>query len=153
MTLWRISNHADLSGLGGVHRSGRWHFAGVPVVYLAESPALALLEVVVNFDLKPDELPADYQLLEVDCASVSTLSVDDGQLGHEWANRRSLTQSVGSEWLMGGASALLKVPSAVVPKSWNHLLNPRHPDAAHAAIRSSTRHPFDRRLIRNSHSD
>ena len=74
MILWRISNHADLNGLGGVHRSGRWHFAGVPVVYLSESPALALLEVMVNFDLAPDELPADYQLLEVDCSVVGVLS-------------------------------------------------------------------------------
>lgn len=150
MILWRISNHADLSGLGGMYRSGRWHHAGLPVVYLAESPALALLEVLVNFDLTPDELPADYQLLEVDCASVGALSVDDGQLGDELADRRSLTQRVGSEWLVGCASALLKVPSVVAPKSWNYLLNPRHPDAAHAAIRSLTRHPFDRRLVRHA---
>ncbi|MCY4342614.1 MAG: RES family NAD+ phosphorylase [Gammaproteobacteria bacterium] len=56
MILWRISSHADLGGLGGVHRSGRWRSRGVPVVYLSESPALALLEVLVNFEIAPDEL-------------------------------------------------------------------------------------------------
>lgn len=147
MTLWRISNHADLSGLGGVQRSGRWHHAGVPVVYLAESPALALLEVIVNFELTPADFPADYQLLEVDCASVGVLALADGQLTGQWADQRSVTQSIGSEWLASGASALLKVPSAVVARSWNYLLNPRHPEAAHATIRSSNRHPLDPRLL------
>lgn len=149
MILWRISNHSDLSGLGGVHRSGRWHHAGVPVVYLSESPALALLEVMANFDLAPDEFPVAYQLLEVDCASVGTLSVDDGQLAEQWADQRPLTQRIGSEWLAAGASALLKLPSAVVARSWNCLLNPRHADAARATIRSSSRHPFDQRLTRS----
>ncbi len=110
-------------------------------------PALALLEVMVNFDLAPDELPADYQLLEVDCSAVGVLSLNDDQPGEQWEDSRPLTQSIGSEWLVSGASALLKVPSAVVPKSWNYLLNPRHADAAHATIRSSSRHPFDPRLV------
>ena len=148
MILWRISNHADLSGLGGVYRSGRWHHAGVPVVYLSESPALALLEVMANFDLGPDEFPANYRLLEVDCASIGVLSLDDDQLGEQWPKERRRTQSVGSEWLASGASALLRVPSAVVPRSWNYLLNPRHAGASQAIIRSSSLHPFDQRLVR-----
>lgn len=152
MILWRISNHADLNGLGGVHRSGRWHFAGVPVVYLSESPALALLEVMVNFDLAPDEFPANYQLLEVDCAGIRVLSLNDDRLDEQWEDKRPLTQSIGSEWLASGASALLKVPSAVVAKSWNYLMNPRHADAARATIRSSSRHPFDPRLVQRPSS-
>ena len=148
MILWRISNHADLSGLGGVYRSGRWHHAGVPVVYLSESPALALLEVMANFDLDPDEFPASYRLLEVDCASIGALSLDDGQLDEPWPKERPRTQSAGSEWLASGASALLRVPSAVVPRSWNYLLNPRHAAASQAVIRSSSQHPFGQRLTR-----
>ena len=81
-------------------------------------PRWALLEVMVNFDLAPDELAADYQLLEVDCSAVGVLSLNDDQPGEQWEDSRPLTQSIGSEWLVSGASALLKVPSAVVPKSW-----------------------------------
>lgn len=147
MILWRISNHADLRGLGGVFRSGRWHHAGVPVVYLSESPALALLEVIANFDLAPTEFPDNYQLLEVDCGSVAALSLDDdGPLPEEWTGHRALTRRIGSEWLASGVSALLRVPSAVVARSWNYLLNPLHADAASVIVRSSSRHPFDRRL-------
>ena len=147
MILWRISNHADLSGRGGIHREGRWHFRGVPVVYLSESPALALLEVMVNFELAPDEIPASYQLLEVDCSEISLLTLNEDGLGEHWEEKRSLTQGIGDEWLASGKSALLRVPSAVVPKSRNYLFNPRHPDAARATIRSSSRHPLDRRLL------
>ena len=102
---------------------------------------------MVNFDLAPDEIPASYQLLEVDCSRVSVLSLNEDGLGKQWEDKRSLTQGIGNEWLASGESALLKVPSAVVPRSGNFLLNPRHPDAASATIRSLSRHPLDRRLV------
>jgi RES domain-containing protein len=64
--LWRISNYADLSGTGGVLHPGRWHHRGRPIVYLAESPAAALLEVLVHVQVShPGELPAHYQLMEI----------------------------------------------------------------------------------------
>lgn len=146
MILWRVSNHVDLSGRGGIHRGGRWHSRGAPVVNLSESPALALLEVMVNFELAPDEIPANYQLLEVDCAVVGVLSLNEDRLGEQWEDKPSLTQGIGNRWLASGESALLSVPSAVVPKSRNYLLNPRHADADEAVIRSSSRHPLDKRL-------
>jgi len=149
LILWRISNHADLGGLGGVHRGGRWRSCGVPVVHLSESPALALLEVLVNFEMAPDELPLHYQLLEVDCSEVGALQLNENELGDRWEERRGLTQGIGEQWLASGESALLRMPSAVVPKSRNYLLNPRHPEAARAAISSSSRHPLDGRLRQN----
>ena len=66
MRLWRISNHADLSGEGGRVVGGRWHSRGRPVVYLAEHPALALVENIVHLEIDPDDLPDTYQLIEVD---------------------------------------------------------------------------------------
>ncbi|MYE86224.1 MAG: RES family NAD+ phosphorylase [Gammaproteobacteria bacterium] len=120
------------------------------VVHLLESPALALLEVLVNFEMAPDELPVNYQLLEVDCSAVGTLQLNENELRYRWEEERQFTQGIGDQWLASGESALLRVPSAVVPKSWNYLFNPRHPEATRAAIRSSSRHPFDRRLRQTS---
>ena len=121
----------------------------MPVVYLSESPALALLEVLVNFEMAPDELPLNYQLLKVDCSAVGTLQLNEDELGDRWEEERRLMQGIGDKWLASGESALLRVPSAVVPKSWSYLFNPRHPEAARAAIRSSSRRPLDRRLRQN----
>lgn len=109
----------------------------MPVVYLSESPALALLEVLVNFEIAPDELPVHYRLLEMDCSEVGALQLNEDELGDRWEERRGPTQGIGDKWSASGESALLRVPSAVVPKSRNHLLNPRHPEAARAAVRSS----------------
>ena len=120
------------------------------VVHLSESPALALLEVLVNFEMAPDELPVNYQLLEVDCSAVGTLQMNENELRYRWEEERQFTQGIGDQWLASGESALLRVPSAVVPKSWKYLFNPRHPEATRAAIRSSSRHPFDRRLRQTS---
>ena len=149
MVIWRISNHADLSGAGGMRSSGRWHHRGAPVVYLAEHPALAMLEVLVNFELAPGEVPDGYMLLEVEFPDDgSILVLDDSKLPDGWRERRALTQSIGGDWLSSGASALFGVPSAVMPKSRNYLLNPHHPDAAAAVIESMNRVPFDPRLFR-----
>ena len=64
--LWRISNHASLSGDGGLYASGRWHTRGRRVVYLADHPASALLEVMVHLEIDAEDLPTHYQLLGVD---------------------------------------------------------------------------------------
>lgn len=66
MILWRISNHADLRGIGGLKAAGRWHSRGRPVVYLAESQPGALLEVLVHIDVtRVENLPTHYTLLKV----------------------------------------------------------------------------------------
>ena len=57
MRLWRISNYADLAGTGGLVDNARWHSKGRRIVYLADSPASALLELLVRFDVPVDEWP------------------------------------------------------------------------------------------------
>lgn len=150
MILWRISNHADLRGVGGVRSGGRWHYRGVPVVYLAESAALAMLESLIHFELAPDEVPVDYQLLQVDCPDEFEIaSLDHSPLPANWPDDREFTRRLGTGWLASLSTALLKVPSAVVPNSFNFLLNPRHEDAVRVTIQSANRHPFDVRLFRD----
>lgn len=63
MELWRISNYADLTGTGGLRASGRWHSRGRRIVYLADHPSSALLEMLVDMDR--EFLPATYQMLRV----------------------------------------------------------------------------------------
>src|ERR1700692_2672014 len=64
MEIWRISNYADLSGIGGVRAAGRWHSQGRRIVYLADHPSSALLEMLVHMDR--DLIPPTYQLLRID---------------------------------------------------------------------------------------
>jgi RES domain-containing protein len=148
MRLWRISNHADLSGEGGLRASGRWHSKGRRVVYLSDHPASALLEVLVHLEVDVEDLPTHFQLLTIEApVGIVISSADEDSMAENWRGDIAATRAFGDEWLRDGASALLRVPSAIVPASYNYLLNPAHADAARLTVVSAMQAPFDRRLV------
>ena len=144
--LWRISPFADLSGRGGILASGRWHSAGRPVVYLAESPSGAMLETLVHLELDPEDVPDTYQLLRVEMPEQASMTVANA-LEDGWEEDQELTQSIGNEWLEEGASLLLSVPSAIMPHTNNYLMNPAHPESDDVTF-SPQRWHFDKRLFK-----
>ncbi len=147
MILWRISNYADLSGSGGLLHRGRWHNRGRPIVYLAESAAGALLETLVHIEAShPSELPHSYQLLEVDVPDPAPILDVAEPLGEGWQRELAATRRIGDRWLGAQASLLLRVPSAVVGRTFNVLMNPAHPAAQACRIVSFAQYPFDARL-------
>jgi RES domain-containing protein len=147
-TLWRISNHADLSGEGAKIASARWHTRGNRVVYLAESAAGAMLERLVHLLDANGRLPRTYDLLEVEVSN--DLSIKDLLLPSEvdWRENEDSTRHIGDSWLGSRQTALARVPSAIMPRTWNVLLNPEHPDALHARVAKVMRERFDSRLFR-----
>jgi RES domain-containing protein len=123
MELWRISNYADLSGLGGMRAAGRWHSRGRRIVYLADHPASALLEMLVHVDR--DLLPATYRLLRLSAPDTLAMEqVNADELSPDWRNQPAMTREMGDQWLDRASCAILKVPSAIVPLGYNFLLNP-----------------------------
>lgn len=147
-TFWRISGHADLNGEGARIVSARWHSKGNRVVYLAESPAGALLERLVHLPETYDRLPRSYDLLEV--SAPQHLAVKDLMplAETEWKDQIELTRRIGDAWLASRETALARVPSAVIARTWNMMLNPMHREAEHLRIESVTRERFDSRLFR-----
>jgi RES domain-containing protein len=148
LTVWRISNHADLSGEGGLRASGRWHSAGRPIVYLASSPASALLEVLVHFEANLGQLPTSFQLLEVSLPASSHIpTLSAASLKPNWGGDSLSTQALGDAWLAGASSLAMWVPSAIAPHTNNLLFNPLHRHAKKATVKSHGRYPFDVRLL------
>ena len=147
MLLWRVSRHRDLSGEGGLRGPGRWHRRGAPIVYLAESPAGALLETCVH--TSANDVPPSYTLLAVRAEEpISIETLDASILQEDWINNPETTRKIGSAWLESSRSALLRVPSALVPATFNVLLNPLHPEAGRVQIESEYDYPFDPRIKR-----
>jgi RES domain-containing protein len=147
--LWRISNHLSLAGDGALHTPGRWHTRGRRVVYSAQSPAAALLEILVHFELDIQSLPVRYRLLKIqapDDVNVERVSVDE--LPADWPEKTEVTRAIGDGWLTNGSAALLSVPSAIVPETFNVLLNPAHPDARRIVIVQSSEYAIDSRLVK-----
>jgi RES domain-containing protein len=124
--------------------SGRWNEAGLPIVYLAESPAGALLEVCVSHFVERcaaglyasscrrsrDRIPLHFP----------------GFVAAGLDSEPEITRELGNKWLRERASVLLKVPSAIVPQTSNYIFNPLHPDAAKFDITQVFQYPFDMRI-------
>jgi RES domain-containing protein len=151
--LWRISNHPSLSGEGGLHFSARWHTAGRRIVYLAESPAGAMVEALVHLELDETDWPRAYHLLQVEYPaglSVETLKPTPAK---SWKTSLAATRKLGDEWLSSGRSALARVPSAILPETWNILLNPDHPDSKRVTMVRAIRAEYDPRLLAASQKE
>jgi RES domain-containing protein len=147
--LWRISRHPGLDGAGGMRASARWHTKGRPIVYCAPNPAGALLEVLVHAEVDIEDLPVSFRYLEIEAPG--TLAVDDvdtGALAQSWRTDLPATRRAGDRWLHSNRTALLRVPSAIVPATWNILINPRHPESAQVRVVRTHSHGLDPRLLR-----
>ena len=84
----------------------------------------------------PDELP-------VDVVSAATLPDD-------WRRTPppSALQDLGRAWLDADHTAVLRVPSAIVPLEVNYLLNPQHADFKRLLIHGPAPFRIDKRLFR-----
>ncbi len=147
MKLWRISNHADLSGIGGMRFSARWHSKGHPIIYTAEHPAGALSEFLVHIDVQ--DFPDSFQLITIEIETkvkVANLTLE--QLSSNWMTDSKISRAIGNQWLINGKSLLLRVPSAILPDTFNVLITPNHGDAGKIRIAKSENVPLDHHLGR-----
>lgn len=142
MILWRISNYATLDGEGGKLFPARWHTKGRAIVYAADHPASSLCEMLANTDAS--SLPSTFQLLKIVASDIKISKVEN--LIANWTHDQSVTQALGDKWLETKTSALMRVPSALVPEAFNYLINPTHPEMARIRIEQKLRVPLDSRL-------
>jgi RES domain-containing protein len=146
--LWRISNHADLAGVGGEKADGRWHTAamGKRIVYLSEHPAVALVETLANLRGNPALFPQGFQLLKVQVED-KVFAQKVVLAKEEQIRDAQFCRQAGDAWLKKRSSALAVVPSAPSPRSLNLLLNPLHGDALGILVAESCWIRYDRRLF------
>ncbi|SNS37856.1 RES domain-containing protein [Sphingomonas laterariae] len=141
MLFWRISEYAVLDGMGGMVAAGRWNERGRPIVYMADSSALAMLEVLVHLEVRM--IPPPFQLLEI--AVPDDIAVEEAPAA--LLDTPAESAAWGSAWLAERRTALLRAPSIIAPGGFNWLLNPLHPDAAGAQVTRQARWPWDSRLF------
>ena len=96
-----------------------------------------------------EDAPVNFRYLEIDAPdTLSIEDVDTTRLGESWRTDPTLTRPAGDQWLQSGRSALLRVPSVIVPATWNILINPRHPESRDIRIVRVHSHGIDTRLVR-----
>lgn len=150
-TGWRIvlddQAATAFDGEGARLCGGRWNSVGVSMVYASEHQSLAALEIRVHIDrtrmgrrYKCFAFQFDESLMEV--FRIAALPKD-------WMQEPPppALQQLGDDWVKSGASVILAVPSVVIPKELDYLINPKHPGFARLKIEKPTDFAFDQRLF------
>ena len=144
--LYRVcrARYARLDGEGASLAGGRWNSLGHAVVYMAESVALAVLENLVH--MSRQDFPSNYVCVAaVIPESVNILTESD--LRRRPDLRELSLQNLGDWWIETKESAVLEVPSAIVPREHIYLLNPAHPEFTQICADPPALFHFDPRLF------
>lgn len=136
------------TGEGARQYGGRWNSPGLPVIYTAEHASLAVLEVLVH--LGAAELLQHYVLFRVEFDEGVVERVDEADLPRDWRSYPAplSLRAVGDRWAAEARSAVLSLPSSVVPIERLFLLNPQHQQFAAIRIGKAESFPLDTRLQR-----
>lgn len=130
-----------LDGSGAKTYGGRWNPKGVAVVYASDSISLAALELLVH--LHRADILNRYMLVTLEVPDEDLMILDDTRLPPDWRDDPAppSTAAIGLAWLREQGSLALAVPSVLVPRQRNVLLDPRHPGFADVA-RGADFEPF-----------
>lgn len=147
--IWRIVRAefaaTAFSGEGAFRFGGRWNSKGRRVVYTAGSVSLAGMEMLVHLSRK--DILGEYVLVRATIpAGLQVVDAAELPIGWDSDPPGMPSQAFGDAWVDGAASAVLTVPSCVVPYEANYLLNPAHPDFADVTIDEPVPFRFDPRL-------
>jgi RES domain-containing protein len=147
---WRIvkEKHAKsaFSGEGARIFEGRWNSAGVRMVYCSEHLSLAALEILVHTQLVT--IRDKFQVFRVSWDQAIMSAIDLRKLPKGWNAQPPglISKNIGDEWVHSGRSAVLVVPSVIVPLEKTFLLNPKHRDFGKIKIKDAGGFHLDPRL-------
>ena len=135
-----------MNGEGAWLHGGRWNPPGLHAVYLAESRALAALEIIVH---APREVwSLEWRIIEVEVPDELIQAVSIADLPAAWqALPSSLTaRNFGAKWLRGRRALALKLPSVIIPEEHSLMLNPRHADVVKLRVSKPRKFELDPRF-------
>lgn len=147
---WRIvkSRYAGnaFDGEGAKKTGGRWNAPSTALVYTSGTISLAVLEILANLG-SPSAL-VSFVVIECrfDAKLATVLPVRTLPANWRTFPAPPEVQAVGDRWVRQGYSAVLEVPSVLVPSESNFLLNPAHRDFASIEIGKARPLTLDQRL-------
>ena len=156
--IWRIATDTpdytadDATGEGARRTGGRWNRKGLPVLYCAESIALAALETFVHLD--SGSLPLNRYLVHIDVPDnlwdqATLLQSSSLSVGWDAEPSGRISLDIGDAWLNSpGGTLLLRVPSVIVPIEANVLINPRHQDMTGLTFTTNRKWTYDARMVK-----
>lgn len=150
LTVYNIRKEKYAHSLVASGVANRWNKENEFILYTASSRALAVLELTVH--RAAIDISHSYRIM------VMELFLDENNIEEiraellipEWTSIRSypVLQKIGSQWYRNGEKPVLKVPSAIIPREYNYLLNTQHP-GFHDKVKLKETESFfwDKRLL------
>lgn len=126
---------------------GRWNSIGVALLYTGESRALCATEVAVHTPL--GITPIDYYIITLEIPDLSIEYIEEKELKKDWRTfpHQSYTKMYGDNFVKNNDALVLSVPSAVIQREYNYLINPTHVLFNEVKVISSEPFRFDRRMF------
>jgi RES domain-containing protein len=144
----RPYSKTPLAGEGAYRFGGRWSSPGTRIAYAAEHLSLAMIEYFVH--IEASDPPKDLVVVAADIPdSVSRVVLTPQKLPPNWRQvpaPPSLAAS-GDSFAAERKSAVLVLPSALVPSESNWLINPLHPEFAEIQVRPAEPFQYDARFF------
>jgi len=133
-------------GEGAKVYGGRWNSPGFAVVYGSQHKSLAALEQIVHLNPRS---ASRFKAFSFHFPPSLIDSLSTGDLPKDWRQEPPppSTQQFGDAWVREARSAVLAVPSIIIPEELNYVLNPAHADFQRITIAKSQDFVFDPRLL------
>lgn len=139
----------DLTGIGARLYGGRWNQKGTAMIYTSKSRALAALEFLVHLPLSL--APSGLKIVTLQIPDETTIDeIPLSGLPASWRSHPAPPQlaELGSAWVKANKTLLLRVPSVIIEKEFNILINPGHPDIKRVTVGKIEDFKFDDRLLK-----
>ena len=148
---WRIvptqRAAAAFTGQGARCYGARWNSPGSAVVYLSEHLSLAALEVLVHRHLH--RWTCEFLAYRAEWDEELMQRLPPTALPPNWRGEPPADglRALGDAWVRESRSAILGVPSVIIPEELNFLLNPAHPDFKNIRLGKPQPFALDPRLV------
>ena len=147
MIVYRITTEQWSKSLEASGYAARWNAKGRFVIYTAGSRSLACLENLVHRSGVWQGKRYKVMLIEFsDNIRMDTIETEDLIKNWERIGYFSYCRTKAGKWLNSGTAAILKVPSVIIKKEFNYLINPQHPDFKFIKLKGVEDFDFDQRF-------
>lgn len=121
---------------------------GTPVVYTSATLSLAALELLARLSRR-NLAGQQFVAVRADIpGNVRVTTIERSELPTDWRAYPAPDplRETGTRWAAEQTTAVLAVPSVLIPTELNYLLNPRHPDFRKIRVGRPEPFSFDPRL-------
>jgi RES domain-containing protein len=150
MEAFKISRTEFAGKLTSSGSANRWNYEGQYVIYAGSSRSLSTLELIVHRgNVRPNN---NFRVTVISLADDDHLfrQIKSLYLPSDWRKLAAYSQlqKIGSGWYENQETLFLKVPSAVIPKEFNYVINTEHPAfTQHVKIVRTEDYFWDTRLF------